>query len=296
MDLRGEVVASDRTSVEMKAIMNADDFGRSSSVNAAVMEAHRGGVLSSASLMPAGEAFDEAVSMARNAPNLAVGLHLVLVDGKAVLPAEAIPNLVDAEGRFRRSPISAGISYFFSPVLQRELQREISAQFERFAATGLPLSHVDGHLHMHVHPTVFGLILPLAVRYGACGIRIPRDDLWLSLRYDRQDFLLKVAWGLTFDVLSRWCLRRLDSLPLTSADRVYGLMQTGCMQEAYVMKVLQGLAVPSAELYFHPAISADYVRFGPNPTDLETLVSPRVKRVLRERGIRITSYPALRAE
>jgi hopanoid biosynthesis associated protein HpnK len=280
----------------MKVIMNADDFGDSSSVNEAVMKAHRSGALTSASLMVAGDAFDEAVSMARDLPSLAVGLHIVLADGKAVLPPEVIPNLVDADGLFRRAPTSAGLSYYFSPALQNELQQEVSAQFQRFASTGLPLSHVDGHLHMHVHPTIFGLLLPLAVRYGACGIRIPRDDFWLSMSYERDDALVKAAWALIFGLLNRWSLRRLSSLPLIFTHRVYGLMQTGRMREAYVIKVLQGLDVPSAELYFHPAMSSDYIHFGPNPADLEALISPKVRDILRDRGILTTSYPGLKAE
>lgn len=281
---------------EMKVIMTADDFGGSSSVNEAVSRAYQAGTLTSASLMVAGEAFEEAVSIARDIPGLAVGLHLVVVDGRAVLPPETIPDLVDEGGNFRRTPIFAGVSYYFSRVLRHELKQEMEAQFERFAATGLPLSHVDGHLHMHLHPSVFEMLLPLAVRYGASGIRIPRDDFWLSIRYDRRDALAKLAWGLVFGLLCRWNIRRLDSVPLSFTQRVYGLMQTGHMHEKYVIDVLRGLDVSSAELYFHPAVGEDHAHFGPNPADLEALTSPRVKGILEERSILTTSYPALQAE
>lgn len=275
--------------------MNADDFGGSSSINRAVVKAHRMGVLTSASLMVAGDAFDEAVSIARETPSLAVGLHIVLVNGKAVLPPQAIPDLVDAEGFFHRAPVSAGLSFFFRPLLQNQLSQELSAQFERFANTGLPLSHVDGHLHMHMHPTVFGMLLPLAVRYGACGIRLPRDDFRLSASYDREGLFVKAAWAVVFSLLSRWSLRRMRSLPLMVTDRVYGLMQTGRMQEAYVMQVLRRLNVPTAELYFHPDTSESYNQLGSNPRDLETLLSPRVSDILRERGILPITYLKLKA-
>src|SRR3990172_9610287 len=127
----------------MQIILNADDFGRSSAINRAVMLAHREGVLTSASLMVSGDAFEEAVALAR-----------------------------------------------------ATLALEMNAQFERFAATGLPLSHVDGHLHMHLHPTVFRLLLPLAEKYGARGLRVTRDDLRLALRYDRGRVVTKVMWAI----------------------------------------------------------------------------------------------------
>ena len=147
----------------MKLILGADDFGRSTAINRAVEQACKAGMITSASLMVAGDAFEEAVDMARQMPSLAVGLHVVLVDGRAVLPPAAIPHLVDGERRFPRDPFRAGLGYaLLSRRGREELDRELAAQFERFASTGLPLSHVDGHCHLHVHPTVFRRLLPLA--------------------------------------------------------------------------------------------------------------------------------------
>lgn len=279
----------------MHVIVNGDDFGRSASINAAIMRAHREGVLTSASLMVTGEAAEEAIRMARETPTLAVGLHVVVADGRAALPAQEIPHLVDAKGRFPKDAARAGLYYFLSRTSQEELARELAAQFTRFAATGLPLSHVDGHLHMHVHPTVFGLLLPLAERYGAAGIRLPRDDLRLALAYDRRHLGAKVAWAVAFGLLGRWCLRRLRNHRLLVADRVYGLMQTGCMEEAYVVRVLRQLrGVSIAELYFHPDTAPRGEVLGPNPGDLATLLSPAVRQVVRQRGLCLTTYPALK--
>ena len=97
----------------MKLIVTADDFGRSHEINVAVLEAHRHGILTSASLMVAGEAFAEAVEMVRDTPTLAVGLHVVLVDGRAVLPYARIPQLVNSDGCFPNTPtlcLACGIS------------------------------------------------------------------------------------------------------------------------------------------------------------------------------------------
>src|SRR5262245_16207624 len=93
-------------------------------------------------------ACEQAVELARANPGLAVGLHLVLVLGRAALPYPEVPHITSREGRFTDSPFRAGLNYYFSPAARREMRREMRAQFERFAATGLPFSHVDGHTHL----------------------------------------------------------------------------------------------------------------------------------------------------
>ena len=276
-----------------QVILTADDFGRSPSINAAVMQAHREGVLTSASLMVTGDACGEAVALAHATPTLAVGLHLIVSGGRAALNPWEIPHLVDASGRFPDDPLRLGLRYAFDRTAQQDLAREIAAQFERFAATGLPLSHVDGHQHLHVHPVVFNLLLPLAHQYGAHGVRLPRDDLWLALRYDHRDAGAKIGWALGLGLVCGWCARRARASRLAVADRVYGVLQSGQMDEAYVLKVLRELAAPTAELYFHPSLIEQGEALGPNPGDLATLLSPAVRGVIVERRLRLATYATL---
>ncbi len=276
-----------------RIILNADDFGRSAGINAAVMRAHREGVLTSASLMVAGDAVEEAVALAQETPTLAVGLHLVVIGGRATLPPREIPHLVDSRGHFPDDAVQVGLRYFLSRTHQEELAQEMAAQFGRFTATGLPLSHVDGHFHMHVHPTVFKLLLPLAEQYGDRGLRLPRDDLRLALGYDRRHIGTKVGWAISLGLLCRWCLAHLRNHHLAVTDRVYGLMQTGQMQEAYVVSLLRRLEVPTAELYFHPSTEPVSEFLGPNPGDLATLLSPAVRQVIQERDLCLATYLTL---
>lgn len=264
-------------------IINADDFGRSSAINRAVRRAHREGVLNSASLMVAGEAAEEAVEIARQNPELSVGLHLVVVDGPAALPPEHIPNLVGPDGHFADEPVRLGMRYAFSKMARLDLADEIAAQFERFAATGLRLSHVDGHQHMHLHPVVFDLMLPHARRLGARRIRVVRDDLRLALRYDRRHAIGKCAGSAIFAALG--C--RAAARGVSGAARTYGFHQSGRMTEQYVL-----LAIPqmpeSAEIYFHPTDGPRLDELGPNPGDLATLLSPAVRRAIEARALRTT--------
>lgn len=280
----------------IRIILNADDFGRSASINAAVSQAHREGVLTSASLMVTGEAVEEAVTLAQEMPTLAVGLHLVVAAGRPTLPPHRIPHLVNGNGCFVDDPVRAGLQYFFRRAAREELAQELEAQFERFAASGLPLSHVDGHLHMHVHPTVLRLLLPLAIAHGAQGLRLPRDDLWLGLAYDRERAGLKLTWSAVFGLLSRYGSRQIGQQALATPERVYGLMQTGRMDEAYVLGTLNHLKEPSAELYFHPSTRPEGEHMGPNPGDLQTLLSPAVRRAVEERGLELATYSSLKSE
>ncbi|MGH7954311.1 MAG: ChbG/HpnK family deacetylase, partial [Limisphaerales bacterium] len=134
-----------------RLIVNADDFGLSRSVNQAVIRAHRDGILTTASLMVNESGFDEAVNLARENPKLGVGLHLTLLQGHSALSPEKIPSLVNSRGEFSGSPVGVGMNYFFKRRLREQLRAEIHAQFEKFHSTDLPLDHVNGHLHLHLH-------------------------------------------------------------------------------------------------------------------------------------------------
>ncbi len=283
---------------ERRLIINADDFGSSPTVNAAVIRAHREGVLTSASIMAGGAAFEQAVDIAKATPDLAVGLHLVTVDGPAALSPMRLRHIVGPDGTFVGTPLGLGVRYAFAPAARRELAAELTAQFERFAATGLPLSHVNGHLHMHMHPTVLNLVVSLAVQHGARGMRLPRDSLRLGLAYDWRHLGTKLVWAVAFALLCRHGQAVADRAGLATVDRVYGLMQSGHMTETYVVSVLRHLDTPTAEIYFHPDTrgpDADEGErgLGPNRDDLLTLLNPAVVGLIRESGIRLASYSDL---
>ncbi|HEX3381491.1 MAG TPA: hopanoid biosynthesis-associated protein HpnK, partial [Paraburkholderia sp.] len=164
-------------------IVTADDFGLHQRVNQAVEWAHRDGVLSAASLMIGAPAVRDAVARARELPQLRVGLHLVLADGAALIPRAAIRALLDEHGRFGDNMVRDGVRFFFLPHVRKQLAREIRAQFDAFAQTGLTLDHVNTHKHFHLHPTVLGLILAIGSEYGMKAMRLPFEanaPLWLK--------------------------------------------------------------------------------------------------------------------
>jgi hopanoid biosynthesis associated protein HpnK len=267
-------------------IINADDFGGSRSINRAVIQAHREGVLTSASLMVAGEAFDEAVEGARQNPTLGVGLHLTLVCGKAVLPFEKISGLVNRAGEFSPNPVRAGFTYFARRELEVQLRAEIAAQFEKFKATGLKLDHVNGHLNMHLHPTVLRALLEILPRFGGPPLRVTRDPFWLNARLGSGRWLYRASHAFIYLCLARRARVSLRRMQIRHAARVFGLLQNGCVDEAYVLKLLDRLPAGDSELYSHPSL--DKFRH-----ELDALVSARVRRRMDEEGINRIRYQDL---
>ncbi|HSF23987.1 MAG TPA: hopanoid biosynthesis-associated protein HpnK [Blastocatellia bacterium] len=274
-------------------IINADDFGISEAVNEAVIRAYQEGVLTTASLMVTGDAFDEAVKLAGENPGLGVGIHLVTVVGRSVLPHSEIPSLVDRDRNFSNNPTAAGLKYFFSPQTRRELRKELAAQFERFDSTRLPLSHIDGHLHLHAHPVIFNAALELGEKYGCRRIRVPREELRLALEFDSENAAQKRVHAALFGGLARWMKHTLKARGFTFAERVYGNLQSGRMNERYFLYLLDRLSAETNEIYFHPAFyRGDQIteeqRQG--TIELEALTSSTVKRRIGELGIKLTNY------
>ncbi len=163
-------------------VVTADDFGCSASVNKAVAMACDRGVLTAASIVAGGDAFAEAVDLAARYPSLSVGLHITLSDGRPVLPPADIPGLVNNEGRFRMSPMRAGITYWrLRKHLAGQIEAEVKAQFDKVEKAGIHPTHVDCHHHLHMHPLLFDIIAREAARRGVVWIRIPREPLSLVL-------------------------------------------------------------------------------------------------------------------
>ncbi|WP_293375159.1 hopanoid biosynthesis-associated protein HpnK [Nevskia sp.] len=256
----------------IQLILNADDFGLHASVNEAVEQAHVDGLLTTASLMVGGAAAAQAVETAKRLPTLGVGLHLVLADGPAVSAREAIPDLVDAEGRFGDHMVRDGFRFFFLPKVRAQLAIEIRAQFAAFAATGLTLDHVNAHKHFHLHPTVLSLVLAIGREYGLNAVRLPHEP------------------G-TAPLLTPWIAltrRRLRKAGLLHNDAMWGLSSTGTTDETALLAAIDRLPPGLNEIYLHPATRrslsptmADYR----HDDELSALLSPRVRAAIVQRGI-----------
>lgn len=269
-----------------RLVVNADDFGASESINRAVLHAHCHGILTSASLMVNGPAFQQAVEMARAHPALGVGLHLVLVCGASALSRETIPGLVDPEQRFSDSPVACGVRYFFQRSLRPQLAAEMEAQFAKFQETGLLLDHVNGHLNMHLHPTVFSLLMQKTSQWGIRRVRLTSDPLGLNLRLAKGKWIDRLMHALIFRILSSRARQVLRDRGIVHTDRVFGLLQNGAVDERFLLALLENLPAGSTELYSHP--SDDTFK-----SERDALVSPVVKQRVSAQNILLTRYQDL---
>jgi chitin disaccharide deacetylase len=235
-------------------IITADDFGLNEAVNRGVEQSARAGILTAASLMVAAPGAADAVRRARELRGLSVGLHLVLADGWSVLPRREIPALVDGDGRFGNNMVRDGVRFFALPAVRRQLEAEIRAQFQAFAATGLPLDHVNAHKHFHLHPTLLEMLVRIGAEFGMPAVRLPREPAWAARRAGGA-----IAGPAVAGLLSPWLAvmrRRLRAARLAHNDQVFGIADSGSMDESRLLEILGRLPEGVTEIYLHPAVES----------------------------------------
>ncbi len=284
-----------------RLIVTADDFGASLPVNEAIEQAHQNGILTTASLMVGADAALDAVERAKRMPSLKVGLHVVLVCGRPLMPAARIPDLVDDKGNFSTQLVRAGINFFFRPKIRQQLEAEIRAQFAAFHNTGLTLDHVNAHNHMHVHPTVLSLILKAGREYGVRAVRLPHEPLLSSWRAARNALPRRLASSLLLNPwmsLMKW---RLKKARMAHNDYIFGMNDTGHMTEERVLGLLAHLPHGVSEIYFHPAI-AKWDGMDPGmagyacEAEFRALTSPAIASALRQYDIQKISFSDITAQ
>ena len=167
-----------------RLILNADDFGLTPGINRAVIDLHQAGVLTSATLMATGPAFEDAADLARRHPSLGVGCHIVLLDGTPVLSPERIPSLLTpAPSPNQTSALRPTLAAFvlalsLGKLREDDLYREAFAQVEKLQQSGIRVTHLDTHKHTHIFPPVTRVLLRVAQKLGIPAIRNPFEPRW----------------------------------------------------------------------------------------------------------------------
>jgi chitin disaccharide deacetylase len=272
-----------------RLIVTADDFGVAREVNDAVEAAHRGGVLTAASLMVAAPAAADAIARARRMPSLRVGLHVVVVEGRPVLPASAVTHLVDGNGLFRSNMAALGTVISFSRQARRQLAAEITAQFEAFRATGLTLDHCNAHKHFHLHPLVGGLIAAIGGRFGLRAVRIPLEPAHVLRKIERQTPWAPALLTAPFALLLR---RRFRAAGLLAPDRIFGLQWSGRMTRDRLSGLFRYLPNGLSEIYLHPA-TGPFAGAAPDyhyREELDALMAPEIVAASRDSSLRLGGF------
>lgn len=242
-------------------VVNADDLGRSSGVNAGIFAAHRDGLVTSATLMVGFAAAQEAAHALADHPDLGVGLHVTLTGAAPTLPPGEVPSLIGADGRFPRRPEE------IRDPDRRELRAEIEhqlASFERLV--GHVPTHLDSHHHSHRHPVVGEVLIDVARERGL-PVRASSDQVREKLRR---------AGVVTTDRF---------------VERFYGEAATLDV----LLAVLRGIEPGSTELMCHPGLVDDELRAGSTYADerareLEVLCHPAARALAAELGLRLARF------
>ena len=284
--------------VSKRLIVTADDFGLAVPVNEAVELGHLQGILTSASLMVTAPAAADAVERARRLPRLAVGLHLVLMDGWPALPAEQVPDLVGADGRFARDPIRLGARIYLSSRAQAQAEAEVRAQLAAFQQTGLRLDHVDGHHHFHLHPTVQAILVRIAREFGIEAIRVPDEPAGVRHRAGGVRGLRDWLAALPLRDRAPAMKRRLARAGIRFNDTILGLADSGRVDAARMRELVAALPDGVTELYVHPATrrwdGTDGLPDGYRPeAELAALMDASVRAAMEASGADLTTFGAL---
>ena len=235
-----------------RIILNADDFGLTDGVNRAIVELHRAGVLTSASLMARAAATDEAIKLAIATPSLGVGCHVVLVDGEPVLGAQSLPTLIDmSTGRFYPTPGAFFKLLLTGRIRSAEIEAETAAQIALLQKRGLQVTHIDTHKHVHMFPAVLRPALRAARAAGICAVRNPFEPVW-SQRVTRDAPWIRRTEVRLLRLLEPNFRRIVAEEGFTTTDGALGVLATGTLDSKTVNTLLGSLPEGAWELVTHP--------------------------------------------
>jgi chitin disaccharide deacetylase len=279
----------------IRLVVNADDFGISAPINEGIVLAHRAGIVTAASLMAVGRAFEQAVQSCRAVPALDVGVHLTLVAERPLLACRS--SLAGDDGRF---PESAGafLRLWLKGSIRRiDVQAEWSAQIERVLDHGIRVTHLDSHQHVHILPGLADLGLNLAARYNIPFVRVPVEDLrgsrWPSLHGMNRMFGAAA-------LRASWALARLTGAKASTYRplRFLGFQDGGRLDDLRLRRLLCSLRPGRAyELMCHPGLTPDDPdvkrwHYG-HAKELQTLTNPSIRSEIAARGIQLCNFKDL---
>lgn len=277
-----------------KLIVNADDFGLHTLINQGIIKGHREGFITSTSIMPSADAYEEAVELAKSNPKLGIGIHLTLVGGvKSVLPKEQVSSLLDAEGRFLPDYVAFAKRFYTGGVKGSELEAELRAQIEKALASGLKITHIDSHQHTHVLPGMNGLVRKLCNEYNIKRERIPKEGYTFSGGFQAGLGRKIGRCGLSFCAdLARMSA---DSDGIKHPDYFFGMLAGGHLNAELVGNIIRALPEGVSEIMTHPGLETAplaklYAWHYTWETELASYLDESNKALIKERNVQLVSF------
>ncbi|MBP7021646.1 MAG: hopanoid biosynthesis-associated protein HpnK [Planctomycetes bacterium] len=262
-------------------IVTADDFGKTASINEAIISAYTHGILTNTSFMMNSPILEDTVRLAKENPNLQVGMHVTLSEGKALAATTKAKCLVRSDHTFKTDLAKAGFAIHFSTKLQEQIRQEIIAQFNAFQNTGLKLKHVDCHHHFQIHPEIFSILLEESEKRGIRTIRIPNDPWHITGSLSPNHKIRNFFYRYVFSTLAKSAKAKTNKTTLKYADGTLGLYQTGEIHETWLLQLLDKIPDGIFELYTHP---------DKDNQEYKALISPKVREKINELYIHLIPY------
>lgn len=285
--------------MKKQLIINADDFGIHPAVNEAVRKAATEGILTSTSLMAGGDAFDEAVEMARSMPSLGIGIHLTLVGGiKSVLPPSEVPSLTWDNGVFCHDYGKLIVRDLEGKILLSEVYAEWDAQIQKIMNTGLPVTHMDGHQHMHMWPHFYPIARDLAKKYHISCMRVPDEDVLFGMK---DGHIIRWAAKNGLSLLSRMHRPDLKKNHIRTNDHFFGMLYGGHLSPERFAKFILQTKPGITEIMCHPSADTrameDTFHWGYHGEDeLAGLLADINRELIAKKQISLISYRDIREE
>ncbi len=237
-----------------RLIINADDFGYTSGVNRAIVEAHTHGVVTSSTLMAKGAAFAEAAQMAKTMPQLSIGCHLVLIDGEPVLDSDKVPSLTEAR-RFCDGLKTFAARALAGRIDADEVAAEAGAQIRQLQSAGIHLSHVDTHKHTHLFPQILRPVLRAAKECGVRAVRNPfgpRLPMRSSQLLARPNLWTRFAEVRILRSFAGKFRSAVDREGFATTDGTLGIEVTGALDETLFRTIAKSIPAGTWEFVCHP--------------------------------------------
>lgn len=278
-------------------IINADDFGLHEQINKGIIKGYQEGIITSTSIMPTAPAFEEAVELAKENPELGIGIHLTLCTCvHSCLDRQKVSSLLGDDGCFLPSYVNFAKRYYTGGINGSELEAELRAQFEKALSSGLNITHVDSHQHTHMLPGINALVIKLCKEYNVERVRVPKEGYFFDGGY-KVGIGRKIGRaGLSFCAdIARPLVRKAG---LKTTDHFFGML-AGCnLNTMLVGNIINALPEGTSELMTHPGLSQAILSKS-LPWDLHwedelaASLSAKNKRLLEINHVTLTNFGRL---
>jgi hopanoid biosynthesis associated protein HpnK len=277
--------------VSQQVVVNADDFGLHKTVNKAIVQGHKSGVVTSTSIMACGSAFEDAVEQGRTCPGLGIGVHLTLVEERPVAVANQVPSIVNRSGVMHDSYADFARRWLSHQIRLDDVIRELEAQVERVLRAGITPTHFDSHQHVHCLPGLWKVTVDLAKKYRVPYVRLPYFD---SIVADAT--IVQSAIRLGVNVLGT-LRRNVRAVGVRHADHVRGFAFSGQMTPVRLLSILKTIGPGLTEIMVHPGLPDEDLRKCYRQwkgfsweQDYEAVTDPSVIKFCAEGGITLTNF------